>query len=266
MQIIKSTLDYNNFYKNKIKDKTIGFVPTMGYLHAGHISLINESINNNQITIVSIFVNPTQFGKGEDYTSYPRSEKEDIILLEKIGVDVLFVPTVDDIYPHNFTPLIKLEINAGFTNKLCGKYRPGHFNGVGTVVMKLLSIIKADNAYFGLKDYQQYLLIKNLANTFYPIVNIIGIQTIREISGLALSSRNSYLTDEEKQIAASIYANLIIISNKVKEALNIYTEKLSNQFELSLIKVSDKLKLQYFEIYDTDFNIITTYIPRKTFI
>ncbi|MEI7942680.1 MAG: pantoate--beta-alanine ligase [Candidatus Riflemargulisbacteria bacterium] len=266
MEIIKSTLDYNNFYKNKLKDKTIGFVPTMGFLHEGHISLIKESTNNNQITVVSIFVNPTQFGKDEDYNSYPRNEANDIQLLIQNNVDVLFIPPVNDIYLEGHTSLIELNLNNDFISKLCGKYRPGHFNGVGLIVMKLFSIIKADNSYFGLKDYQQYLLIKDLAVNFYPSTTVVGLDTVREKNGLAMSSRNSYLTSGQRLVASSIFNNLVLISNKIIKEKNINQEELLKEFELSLMTSSDEFKLQYFEIYDDKLNTITTYQSKKTFI
>ncbi len=266
MIIIKSTLDYLNTYNKQLNSKKIGFVPTMGYLHEGHLSLVKESIKNNEVTIVSIFVNPTQFGKGEDFNSYPRNTERDLALLKETGTDIVFIPEVEDIYPNNHKSLVEIGIDSDFTNKLCGKYRPGHFNGVAQIIIKLFSIVKANNTYFGLKDYQQYILIKNLASTFFPYTKVIGVPTIRENSGLAMSSRNTYLTEDEQLLASSIYKNLIMISNIIKENVTINHLSLAKLFNDTLLKKSSLFTPQYLEVYDTNLNQINTYIQNQTFI
>jgi len=238
----------------------------MGYLHEGHLSLVKESIKNNEVTIVSIFVNPTQFGKGEDFNSYPRNTERDLALLKETGTDIVFIPEVEDIYPNNHKSLVEIGIDSDFTNKLCGKYRPGHFNGVAQIIIKLFSIVKANNTYFGLKDYQQYILIKNLASTFFPYTKVIGVPTIRENSGLAMSSRNTYLTEDEQLLASSIYKNLIMISNIIKENVTINHLSLAKLFNDTLLKKSSLFTPQYLEVYDTNLNQINTYIQNQTFI
>lgn len=265
MEIIKTILDYNNFQKS-LNKKTIGFVPTMGYIHDGHLKLVKESLSNNDVTIVSIFVNPTQFGKNEDYHNYPRNIDKDIALLKEVGSTALFIPTVSEMYPNNQTTLLNINVETSFTNKLCGKYRPGHFEGVATIIMKLFSIIKADNAYFGLKDYQQFILIKNLAQSFFTTTKIIGIPTMRGENGLALSSRNSYLTEKEQLLASEIYKNLLIISEFIKINKQINSMSLKKKYN-SLLKIASKaLQLQYLEIYDAELNSINEYQINKTFI
>ncbi|OEH84847.1 pantoate--beta-alanine ligase [Desulfuribacillus stibiiarsenatis] len=187
--------------KLKCAGKRIGFVPTMGYLHEGHISLVNESIKENDITIVSIFVNPTQFGENEDFSQYPRDLKRDISLLND-SVDYIFSPSVDTMYPgKRFTEVIVNQYSEG----LCGKSRPGHFTGVATVVAKLLNIVSPDQAYFGQKDIQQALIIKQMIRDLDFPVKIRICPIIREANGLAMSSRNVYLTDVQRENASVIY-------------------------------------------------------------
>ncbi|MDD4527439.1 MAG: pantoate--beta-alanine ligase [Candidatus Margulisbacteria bacterium] len=266
MLIIKNTLDYLNIYQAQLENKKIGFVPTMGFLHEGHLSLVKESVKNNQITIVSIFINPTQFVKGEDFATYPKNTEHDLKLLEANNVDIVFIPEAEDLYPPDHKSLIKIEINQNFTNKLCGKHRRGHFGGVALIVMKLFSIIQADNAYFGLKDYQQYVLIKNLSLDFFPRTKIHALPTIRESSGLAMSSRNTYLNDKEKKLASLIYATLLKFTEIIKISKTINQEELIKAFEALLLKESTAFELQYLEIYDDTLNKIKKYKKNQTFI
>ena len=188
----------------------IAFVPTMGNLHDGHLSLVTQAKLHATRVVASIFVNPTQFGPKEDFASYPRTLAADQALLAGGGCDALFAPTVETMYPANVasTPNFVIDVGA-IGNILCGAVRPGHFSGVATVVAKLFNIVQADVAIFGEKDFQQLLVLRNLANQFDFPLEIIGAPTIREASGLARSSRNQYLSDEEREQARVIYATLL---------------------------------------------------------
>ncbi|MGC8587753.1 MAG: pantoate--beta-alanine ligase [Hydrogenobaculum sp.] len=191
--------------------KTIGFVPTMGYLHEGHMSLVKASKEMCDITVVSIFVNPKQFGPKEDYGKYPRNLERDLGLLEEAKVDMVFIPDVDTIYPEGFSTTISI---GSLANVLEGAFRPGHFDGVCTVVVKLFNIVKPDKAFFGEKDYQQLKIIQKLVKDLNLDIDIIPIPTKREEDGLAMSSRNTYLNQDERRRASSIYSFLL----KAKEA------------------------------------------------
>lgn len=195
-KIIKTVSEWKQIKKSdKIKNKKIGFVPTMGALHKGHLSLIQRCAEENEISVVSIFVNPTQFNDPRDLEKYPRTFENDLKLLRDLNVDYLFYPDYSEVYTDNF----KYKIcENDLSQILCGKFRPGHFEGVLTVVMKLLNIVRPDKAYFGEKDYQQYLLIDGMCKAFFLNVEIVPCPIIREADGLALSSRNALLTSDEK--------------------------------------------------------------------
>jgi pantoate--beta-alanine ligase len=194
--------------------KTIGFVPTMGALHRGHLSLIERSKAVAGITVCSIFVNPTQFNDVKDFEQYPVTKNNDILLLEQQGCDILFHPSVSEIYPHR--PVPDVRYNLGEIEYLLeGKYRPGHFQGVCQVVHKLLDIVNPDNLFVGQKDYQQYLVIKKLMQINNKNVTLIRVDTAREESGLALSSRNVRLTQEQKEKAAGISKMLYYLKNNL---------------------------------------------------
>lgn len=188
-----------------LRGKSIGLVPTMGALHEGHMSLIRMAKMENDSTVVSIFVNPAQFGPGEDLEQYPREEADDIGKLREAGVDVLFLPNAEAMYPAGFSASVRVDSVAG---RLEGAFRPGHFEGVATVVAKLFNIALPRRAYFGLKDYQQYLVVKRLAADLNFPVEIVPCPTVRESDGLAMSSRNHYLTPEERRAAPAIYGCL----------------------------------------------------------
>jgi pantoate--beta-alanine ligase len=185
----------------------IGFVPTMGNLHAGHGSLVGLAGELADRVIVSVFVNPLQFGPNEDFAAYPRTPDEDRRLLESMHVDLLFVPEVDDIYPRGQQTTTRVHV-PGLEDILCGAFRPGHFMGVATVVTKLLNIVLPDAAVFGEKDFQQLMIIRRAATDLCMPVEIIGAPTTREADGLAMSSRNRYLSAQERAIAPQIYAEL----------------------------------------------------------
>lgn len=186
--------------------ETVAFVPTMGNLHDGHITLVEEGRKIAQRVVCSIFVNPTQFGPNEDFDKYPRTLADDSAKLSAAGCDVLFAPAVDEMYPNGKSQTV-VHV-PGLGDALCGKSRPGHFDGVSTVVSKLFHIVPADIALFGEKDFQQLAIIRRLARDLCFPVQIVGVPTVREPSGLAMSSRNGYLSAEQKQTAAVIYRSL----------------------------------------------------------
>ncbi|WP_100407240.1 pantoate--beta-alanine ligase [Bacillus solitudinis] len=189
----------------KKKNKSVGFVPTMGFLHEGHLRLIKQAREANDIVVLSIFVNPLQFGPNEDFERYPRDFKRDERLAREAGVDVLFYPTVTEMYPKE--PMMTIHVTQG-VDVLCGASRPGHFDGVTTVVMKLFQIVLPDRAYFGLKDAQQVAIIMNMVETFNVPIDVVACETVREDDGLAKSSRNVYLSVDERQAAPLLYQAL----------------------------------------------------------
>lgn len=186
--------------------KVIAFVPTMGYLHEGHLSLMREGRRRGDCLVVSIFVNPLQFGPAEDFAQYPRDLKRDLRLMEGIGVDICFTPTTAEMYPDGFQTSVEVE---RVTKNLCGISRPGHFRGVATVVTKLFNIVKPHLAIFGEKDYQQLITIKQMARDLNMDIEIIGMPTVREADGLAMSSRNTYLSPKERKEATALYRSLM---------------------------------------------------------
>ncbi len=181
--------------------QTIGFVPTMGYLHQGHLSLVGRAKSENDVTVVSIFVNPLQFGKNEDLAKYPRDLARDSAMLEEAGVDFLFAPGVEDMYPEPMQTVVDLP---KLGSELEGEARPGHFAGVATVVTKLFNIVQPDSAYFGEKDYQQVTIIQKMVEDLAQPVRVVPVPTVREADGLACSSRNVYLTPEERAAAVIV--------------------------------------------------------------
>ncbi|MFF2089980.1 pantoate--beta-alanine ligase [Paenibacillus sp. NPDC058174] len=187
---------------------SVGLVPTMGYLHEGHASLMRKSAEENGLTVLSIFVNPLQFGPNEDFERYPRNEERDLALAEQNGIDIAFLPSVDVMYP--VKPLTTVLVNQ-LTDRLCGASRPGHFDGVGTVVSKLFHLVQPDRAYFGMKDAQQVAVIQQMTDDLNFPVTIVPCPTLREPDGLALSSRNVYLTAEQRQQA-------IVLSQSLNQA------------------------------------------------
>jgi len=194
--------------------KTIGLVPTMGFLHEGHLSLMKRAKKENDIVIVSIFVNPTQFGPNEDLASYPRDLERDMALCESVGVDLIFNPTVEEMYPEGYSTYVNCE--GTITATLCGASRAGHFKGVTSVVSKLFNITLPDRAYFGQKDAQQVAVIEKMVRDLNFAVEIIPCEIIREEDGLALSSRNTYLSDEERQEALVLSQALTMAQDAIK--------------------------------------------------
>ncbi len=200
-----STLHQWGDLKKTLQSGSIGLVPTMGALHPGHLSLVQKSLEQNRATTVSIFVNPTQFNQTADLDSYPRHFEQDLALLEDIGVDGVFMPDYELLYPDDFSYRVT---ESSLSDRLCGKHRPGHFDGVLTVVMKLLNIIRPDKAYFGEKDYQQLQLISGMVEAFFMPVEIVACPVIREADGLAMSSRNQLLNAEQRETAGMLYRSL----------------------------------------------------------
>lgn len=198
MNIVSNIAEWQQIRKN-ILGKSIGFVPTMGHLHAGHISLCEQSKSENDITVVTIFVNPTQFNQSSDFERYPRTLEQDIKCIEN-KVDYLIVPSATDIYPDQFQFKI---IEDELSKELEGEFRPGHFSGMLTIVLKLLNLVQPTKAYFGEKDYQQLLLIKKMVEALFLPVTIVACETMRDTDGLALSSRNSRLNKDQRDKATS---------------------------------------------------------------
>jgi len=239
------------FYKNKMLeahlnnlnyDVSIGFVPTMGALHKGHLSLIERAKAENQIVVISIFVNPTQFDNKKDLVKYPKDLKKDLDFLKNINCNVVFAPEVNEIYPKQIKSE-SFDFN-GLEHEMEGKHRKGHFDGVGTVVKKLLEIVKPDLAYFGEKDFQQLQIIKKLVEKFNLPVKIVPCDIYREADGLAMSSRNTRLTRIQRDEAPLIYQTIITAKEKFKsESITEIMEWVDKQF-----KNNNVLDLEYFEI------------------
>ncbi|MDP3008674.1 MAG: pantoate--beta-alanine ligase [Methylococcales bacterium] len=206
MQIVNTVQALRTLiYTWKVAGERIAFVPTMGNLHAGHCQLVTAAQQHADKVVVSIFVNPTQFGAGEDFDSYPRTEAQDTEKLQAIDTDVLFLPSVAEMYAPNAKTVVSV---AGLSELYCGASRVGHFDGVATVVCKLFNMVQPDVALFGLKDFQQLAVIRTMVNDLNMPVDIIGIDTVREANGLAMSSRNGYLTPAEHQLAPLLYQSL----------------------------------------------------------
>ncbi len=213
MEIIKTVEELRNKIKSlKREYKTVGFVPTMGYLHEGHLTLIRTSVSENDITVASIFVNPKQFGPNEDFESYPKDFERDFKLLEENNTDILFLPSVEEMYPENYSTNVSV---SGVSEGLCGAKREGHFDGVATVVTKLLNMVMPDRAYFGEKDYQQLQVIKRFVIDLNMDVEIKGVPIVREADGLAMSSRNVYLKEEERESALSLNRSFKIVQELI---------------------------------------------------
>jgi pantoate--beta-alanine ligase len=205
------------------KKQSIALVPTMGNLHAGHLSLVEQALSVAERVVVSIFVNPLQFGVGEDYQTYPRTFEADCEKLEQIGTDLLFTPSVTDIYPAGMEATSYVTV-PGLSNVLCGASRPGHFRGVATVVNILFNIVQPDKALFGQKDYQQLVIIKRMVADLFMPIEIIGVPIVREADGLAMSSRNQYLSNaEQRAIAPRLFQTIDNIRIQIQSGERNYT-------------------------------------------
>jgi len=246
MKIVTKIIDVKKELKEvRSQGKTIGFVPTMGYLHEGHLSLVRESLQSTDVTVVSIFINPAQFGPKEDFKEYPRDLERDSELLEREGVDYLFVPDKNEIYPEGYETYIEV---LNLQDKLCGRSRPGHFRGVNTVVLKLFNIICPDISFFGQKDAQQAVILKRMVQDLDLDVRIEVLPIIREKDGLALSSRNAYLSREERKAA-------LVLSKSLKEAQSMIEKGERDSVEIvnrmrEMINSEHLVKIDYIEIVD----------------
>lgn len=248
MKIIEFTKEmqkYSDILRSE--GKRIAFVPTMGFFHEGHLELMRQAKKMSDCVVVSIYVNPTQFGPKEDLSRYPRDFKRDSKMAEEVGVDVIFYPSNKEMYPEGYQTYVNVE---EVTNNLCGLSRPGHFRGVTTVCAKLFNIVKPHIAVFGKKDYQQYVTIKRMVTDLNMDLEIIGLPTVREADGLAMSSRNIYLKDNERTSALSLVASLRL------------AQKLYDQGERSVTKISSEAQkliqnapytdIDYIKICDTE--------------
>lgn len=245
MKVLSTIAETQHYLKNLQKEgKSIGFVPTMGALHEGHIALVRRSKNENDISVCSIFVNPTQFNNAEDLKKYPRTLEADCQLLETADCDVVFAPSAEEMYP--VMPLLKFDF-GNLETVMEGKFRPGHFNGVGIVVAKLFHIVKPDRAYFGLKDLQQVAVISRMVNDLSFDLALIPCPTIRESDGLAMSSRNRRLTEEGRKLAPKVYESLLLAKRELEEGqtaeeVKVKIEKFFShypEFSLEYIEISD---------------------------
>ncbi len=227
---------------------SIGLVPTMGYLHEGHLSLVRRGVEENDHTIVSIFVNPTQFGPGEDFERYPRDESRDLGLLDAEGVDIVFMPSVDEMYPPRFDDWV--ELHGPLVERFEGAHRPGHFRGVTTVVARLIHIIQPDRAYFGQKDAQQLRVVSRMVQELGLPVEIIGMPIVREPDGLAMSSRNVYLSPEDRAAALVLSRSLrhaeAFVTSGERDAQEIETEV------REMIGKEPRVVLEYAEVVDEE--------------
>jgi len=232
---------------DKIREegKSIGFVPTLGALHQGHLSLMQRARRENDILIISIFINPTQFGPGEDYKRYPRPFEKDKSLARREDVDIIFYPSVSEMYGKGYSTYVEVE---KFSKRLCGLFRPGHFKGVTSVVCKLFNIVKPHVAYFGQKDYQQLRIIKRMVEDLNMEVEIRECAIVREPDGLAISSRNSYLSSQERKEALSLYRALKCAKSLIKAGSSI--SNIISEME-EIIQKEPHAKIDYIEIVDS---------------
>lgn len=254
MKIVETIKEMQNILKAHRKEgKTVGFVPTMGYLHEGHLALVRESKKTCGITAASIFVNPLQFGPKEDLAKYPRDFERDRALLAKEGADYIFCPSSEEMYPDGFQTFVELE---KVTKNLCGASRPGHFRGVTTVVNKLFNAVPCDKAFFGEKDFQQLAAIKRMVKDLNIDMEIIGVPIVREADGLAMSSRNTYLSEGERKSALCLYAAITEARKTVsggvsdpKEILAKAQQVITNTpgTRIDYVKLCDVETLEYIE-------------------
>jgi pantoate--beta-alanine ligase len=245
MEVVRTISDVR-----ALRDKlggTVGFVPTMGYLHEGHLALVRKARAENAAVIVSIYVNPTQFGPAEDFGAYPRDIDRDLQLLREIGVDIVFVPSDDEMYPPEFSSWVDVE---KVTERLEGASRPRHFRGVTTVVAKLFNIVRPSRAYFGQKDAQQVAVIKRMVTDLNVGTEVVVVPTLRENDGLAMSSRNIYLNPEERQ-AATVLFRALTLARQLREDGEKDPERIRRQMVL-LVRKEALAVIDYVSIADTD--------------
>src|SRR4030042_244135 len=243
MQIAKSIAEMKAF---RVKSHgSVGFVPTMGYLHQGHLVLVKQARAENSAVVVSIFVNPTQFGPTEDFKTYPRDTERDLAMLEKEKTDIVFTPSAEEMYPEGFNSWVEVE---KVTERLEGSYRPGHFKGVATVVAKLFNMVEPTRAYFGQKDAQQALVIKKMVADLNMNLEVIAAPTVRESDGLAMSSRNVYLNPQERQASIVLFKALTLAQNLLRKGEK-NAERIRQEMT-SLISEEQLAKIEYVSIAD----------------
>lgn len=257
MKIITSVTDMHALSGQlRAKGKTIGFVPTMGSLHEGHLSLVKRSKGANNVTVVSIFVNPAQFGPQEDFNRYPRDREGDLRKLSSLETDVVFIPEAQELYPEEFST----SINIGdIGNRLCGAFRPGHFNGVSLIITKLFTIVSPHRAYFGQKDFQQTVVIKKVTKELNFDTEVVVCPTVREPDGLAMSSRNSYLSEEERKAAPVLFRALqrgiglieqgLLDTRRVKQEIKaaVRSEPLADIDYIAIVEPQSLRNMEYLE-------------------
>jgi len=244
MTVINTTDEMTSLTAN-LSEALIGFVPTMGALHRGHISLIEKCSEENDITVVSIFVNPTQFNDRRDYDRYPRKTEKDLAILKSTKVDYIFLPSKEEIYPE--TDSLNYDLGE-LSSVIEGASRPGHFNGVASVVKRLFEIVKPDRAYFGLKDYQQFQVIKELNKNYNLGVEVIGCETVRDHNGLALSSRNELLSQEEKSLALHLSKALRLMAEQSSSMDYLELEKLGIEY----LTRFPEIEIDYVHVVDAE--------------
>jgi pantoate--beta-alanine ligase len=231
-----------------LKNKKIGFIPTMGALHEGHLSLVKRAKSDNDVTVVSIFVNPIQFGISEDFNTYPRDMEGDMDKLQKEGADILFMPESKFIYPDGFSTYIEVK---DLSDKMCGAFRAGHFKGVATIVCKLFNIVMPASAYFGQKDFQQTVVVKRMVDDLNMDLNIVVCPTQREADGLAMSSRNAYLNSEQRRAATVIYKTLLFAGELIKSGSSSVMSVKKAMYDM--LKAEPLVsEIHYAGLYDTD--------------
>lgn len=244
MEVIRKINEMQTWvYSIKDRKESIGFVPTMGALHEGHVSLMRSARDENDELVVSIYLNPTQFDNKEDFDNYPRRLDKDIEIVERENADVVFAPDTEEMYPEGFCTYVTQD---KFTDTMCGRLRPGHFNGVATIVTKLFNIVKPDRAYFGQKDYQQSVVIEKLVADLKMEIDVKVLPTVRDEDGLALSSRNKRLSPEERRSALCIYGSLLkaksMFASNIKDAKEIIEEM------TAIIKKAKHTRIDYISI------------------
>ncbi|MBO8129304.1 MAG: pantoate--beta-alanine ligase [Peptococcaceae bacterium] len=244
MKICQTIASIRDFVRSVRNKGPVGLVPTMGYFHEGHLALMRRARQECTTVVVSIFVNPIQFGPSEDYETYPRNTERDLHLAREAGVDAVFIPGAAEMYPEGYATYVDVE---RLTDKLCGRSRPGHFRGVATVVTKLFNIVNPDIAYFGEKDAQQLQVIRKMVRDLNMPVKVVGIPTVREPDGLAMSSRNTYLSPGERRAATVLYRALQQVCRAVAKGERdpVYLQQMMKE----IINQEPLVQLEYAEIY-----------------
>jgi pantoate--beta-alanine ligase len=245
--IIRRIAEWNTVAAGLPAGHVLGLVPTMGALHDGHGALLEEARRRCSVVAASIFVNPLQFNQASDFDLYPRTLAEDLAFCEARGVDYVFAPSVSDLYPHPQHVFVEVE---GLSEHLCGRYRPGHFRGVATVVLKLFHILRPAYAFFGEKDYQQLAIVRRLVRDLNMALEVVGVPTMREADGLAMSSRNRRLNQKERSLAARLYSALILARDAIVRG-ETSPAAIKRQAEMVLLDVPE-IRLEYFDLVDPE--------------